>query len=223
MAKYIKQEMPDIHQTGEQKVYYRLKTEGNIDTKEFIQSLSQSSCGMNEGDIVRVLIATADHLGELLGKGYSVTLDGIGNFKATIGLEKDKEPDMLDGQGTQRNARSLQLNGVNFRVDKTLVKKARQHCKLEREGTRRIHRSPYTREERLSLALEYLDKHGAMRVMDYMELTGLSRTTATLELQEFRRDLNSGIDFIGQGSAKVYVKKRAEVQYGTSSQQIDNQ
>ena len=40
-----------------------------------------------------------------------------------------------------------------------------------------------------------------------MELTGLSRTAATLELQEFRRDTTSGIDFIGQGSAKVYVKR----------------
>ena len=76
MAKYIKQEMPDLRQTGEKKVYYRLKTERNIDLKEFVRSLSSSFNGMSEGDIVRVLLATADHLGELLGKGYSVTLDG---------------------------------------------------------------------------------------------------------------------------------------------------
>lgn len=207
MAKYIKQEMPDLRQTGEQKVYYRLKTERNIDSKEFVRSLSQSFSGMREGDIIRILIATADHLGELLGKGYSVTLDGIGNFKATIGLEKDKEMDTLDGTETKRNARSLCLKGVNYRADKALIKKARQHCELEREGTRRIHRSPYTKEQRLALALDYLTKHGAMKVADYMALTGLSRTTATLELQEFRRDATSGIDFIGRGSAKVYVKK----------------
>jgi hypothetical protein len=46
-----------------------------------------------------------------------------------------------------------------------------------------------------------------MKVANYMELTGLSRTAATLELQEFRRDITSGIDFIGRGSAKVYVKR----------------
>ena len=88
-----------------------------------------------------------------------------------------------------------------------MVKKARKDCQLQREGTARIHRSPYTKEQRLNLALEYLEKHGAMKIADYMELTGLSRTTATLELQEFRRDMNSGIDFIGRGSAKVYVKR----------------
>ena len=56
-------------------------------------------------------------------------------------------------------------------------------------------------------ALEYLEEHGAMRVADYMELTGLSRTVATMELKAFRQDPNSGVDFIGRGSAKVYVKK----------------
>ena len=207
MAKYIKQELPDLQQTGEQKVYYRLKTNRNIDTPEFVRSLSLAFNGMKEGDIIRVLMATADHLGELLGEGYSVTLNGIGNFKATIGLEEDKELDTLDGNETKRNARSLQLKGVNYRADKELIKKASQHCKLEREGIARIHRSPYSKEERLTLALEYLEKHGAMKVANYMELTGLSRTAATLELQEFRRDITSGIDFIGRGSAKVYVKK----------------
>ena len=207
MAKYIKQELPDLQQTGEQKVYYRLKTNRNIDTPEFVRSLSHAFNGMKEGDIIRVLMATADHLGELLGEGYSVTLNGIGNFKATIGLEEDKELDTLDGNETKRNARSLQLKGVNYRADKELIKKASQHCKLEREGIGRIHRSPYSKEERLTLALEYLEKHGAMKVANYMELTGLSRTAATLELQEFRRDITSGIDFIGRGSAKVYVKR----------------
>ena len=78
---------------------------------------------------------------------------------------------------------------------------------MQREGIAHIHRSPYSKKKRLALALNYLGKHGAMRIADYMELTGLARTAATLKLQEFRRDMTSGIDFIGQGSAKVYVKR----------------
>ena len=207
MAKYIKQEMPDIRQTGEKKIYYRLKTETHVDFPHFIETLHHSNNGISEADAIRVLLSTAEHLAELLGKGHSVTLDGIGTFKATIGLEENKELDTLDGNETKRNARSLQLKGVNYRADKELIKKARRHCKLEREGVARIHRSPYTKEERLKLALEYLEKHGAMKVANYMEMTGLSRTAATLELQEFRRDTTSGIDFIGRGSSKVYVKR----------------
>jgi len=207
MAKYIKQEMPDLRQTGEKKVYYRLKTERNIDSKEFILSLHSTFSGMSEADITRVIIATAGHLGKLLGQGYSVTLDGIGTFKATIGLEEEKEPDTLDGTEPKRNAQSLQLKGVNFRADKQLIKTASSNCKLKREGTARIHRSPYSKEERLALALKHLEKHGAMKVSDYVNLTGLSQTAARMELKEFRQDPNSVIDFIGRGSAKVYVKK----------------
>jgi len=207
MAKYIKQEMPDLRQTGEKKVYYRLKTERNIDSKEFILSLHSTFSGMSEADITRVIIATAGHLGKLLGQGYSVTLDGIGTFKATIGLEEEKEPDTLDGTEPKRNAQSLQLKGVNFRADKQLIKTASSNCKLKREGTARIHRSPYSKEERLALALKHLEKHGAMKVSDYVNLTGLSQTAARMELKEFRQDPNSGINFIGRGSAKVYVKK----------------
>ena len=199
--------MPDIRKTGEKKIYYRLKTERNIDSDEFIHSLSKSFNGVSEGDVIRVLIATANHLGELLGKGYSVSLKDIGTFKATIGLEKGKELDTLNDNETKRNAQSLELKGVNYRADKELIKKAKQNCKLEREGTHRLYRSPYTKEQRLNLALAYLEKHGAMKVTDYVELTGLSRTAATLELQEFRRDMTSGIDFIGRGSAKVYIKR----------------
>ena len=199
--------MPDLRQTGEQKVYYRLKTERNIDSKEFILSLHSTFSGMSEADITRVIIATAGHLGKLLGQGYSVTLDGIGTFKATIGLEEEKEPDTLDGTEPKRNAQSLQLKGVNFRADKQLIKTASSNCKLKREGTARIHRSPYSKEERLALALKHLEEHGAMKVSDYVNLTGLSQTAARMELKEFRQDPDSGIDFIGRGSAKVYVKK----------------
>ena len=197
MPKYIKQELPDLRQTGEKKVYYRLKTEQRIDFKHFVQSLNRVNNGISEADAIRVLLASADHLAELLGQGNSVTLAGIGTFKATT----------LDGTETKRNSRSLRLKGVNFRADKELVKQANSHCKLKREGTARIHRSPYDKDKRLSLALEYLEEHGAMRVADYMVLTGLSRTVATMELKAFRQDPNSGVDFIGRGSAKVYVKK----------------
>ena len=115
--------------------------------------------------------------------------------------------DTFDGDDTKRNARSLRLTGINYRADKTLIKRANQHCKLERAGESRLHHTPYSKEERLKLAQQYLEKHGAMRVADYMKLTGLSRTKATLELKEFRQDDSSGISYIGRGSAKVYVKK----------------
>ena len=206
MAKYIKQEMIDLTGKGEEKIYYRLQTERNIGFDELAQEIELRPGIMNRGLVKNVMTHVVDAMAELLGKGHSVSIDGLGTFRASLGLKEEKEMDTFDGDETKRNARSLRLTGINYRADKEFVKNANRHCKLERAGEARLHHSPYTKEERLKLALQYLEKHGAMRVVEYMNLTGLSRTKATLELKEFRQDASSGITCIGRGSAKVYVK-----------------
>lgn len=81
---------------------------------------------------------------------------------------------------------------------------------MEKAGESRIHRSPYTIEKGLQLALKFLEKRHAMKVMNYAELTGLSRAFAAKELNEFYYDKTSGIDYIGRGSAKTYIKRKEE-------------
>lgn len=206
MAKYIKQEVPDMQKTGEQKAFYRLKIERNVDFEEFIGRLCSYHSGISRGEALRVLVSASDVLAELLGEGYSVTLDDWGTFRATIGLEEGKEMDTIDGNESKRNARSLFLNGVNFLADKKLVRNANRHCKLERAGIVRVHRSPYNREERLQKALEYLEENKVLKVGQYMDLTGLAHTTAACELRAFSRNASSGIVSVGGGSAVVYIK-----------------
>ena len=206
MAKYIKQEMNDLSGKGEEKVYYRLQTERNIAFDELAQEIESRHGMMNRGLVKNVMAYVVDAMAELMGKGYSVSIDGLGTFRASLGLEKDKEMDGFDEGETKRNARSLRLTGINYRADKELIKNANHHCKLERAGEARLHHSPYSPEERLEKALQYLEEYGAMRVVDYMNLTKLSRTKAAMELKGFGEDASSGITFIGRGSAKVYVK-----------------
>ena len=213
MAKYIKQEMNDLSGKGEKKVYYRLQTERNIAFDELAQEIESRHGMMNRGLVKNVMAYVVDTMAELIGKGYSVSIDGLGTFRASLGLEKDKEMDSFDEGETKRNARSLRLTGINYRADKELIKNANHHCKLERAGESRLHHSPYSQEERLKMALQYLEIHGAMRVVDYMNLTKLSRTKAAMELKGFGEDSSSGITFIGRGSAKVYVKDFAIVPF----------
>ena len=206
MAKYIKQEMIDLTGKGEDKIYYRLQTERNIGFDELAQEIELRHGIMNRGLVKNVMTHVVDAMAELLGKGHSVSIDGLGTFRASLGLKEEKEMDTFDGDETKRNARSLRLTGINYRADKEFVKNANRHCKLERAGEARLHHSPYSKEERLKLALQYMEKHGAMRVAEYMNLTGLSRTKAAMELKEFGEDISSGITYIGRGSAKVYVR-----------------
>ena len=212
MAKYIKQEMPNMNGTEKPQVYYRMKTERNIGSKEFIKLICKNGSAMDRAELEGAIIRIADGLAELLGNGYSVTLNGIGTFKATLGLKENKEIDTFDEKEAKRNARSLQLTDIRFRADKRFVLEANCHCKLERAGESRLHHSPYTKEERLKLAQEYLEARGAMQVADYVKMTGLSRSVANKELIEFRRDPSSGISFIGRGSNKVYVKRVAYIE-----------
>lgn len=207
MAKYIKQELPDLHKKGEKKAYYRLKTERNIDFQQFVEHICSHHSGISRGEAIRVLMQTTDALAKLLAQGYSVTIDELGTFKATVGLEPDKEMDGIDGKEPKRNARSLRLDGIHFHADKELILNANRRCKLEKAGVSRLHRSPFTKEERLQKALNYLETNGALKVKQYMALTGLSHTVAARELWEFEHDAASGIGAVGRMAGKVYVRK----------------
>lgn len=207
MAKYIKQELPDLHKKGQKKAYYRLKTERNIDFQQFVEHICSHHSGISRGEAIRVLMQTTDALAELLAQGYSVTIDELGTFKATVGLEPDKEMDGIDGKEPKRNARSLRLDGIHFHADKELILNANRRCKLEKAGVSRLHRSPFTKEERLQKALNYLEMNGALKVKQYMALTGLSHTVAARELWEFEHDAASGIGAVGRMAGKVYVRK----------------
>ena len=207
MAKYIKQEVPDMLKTGNQKVFYRLKTERNIDFEEFVSRMAHPGSGISRGEAIRILLTASETLAGLLAEGYSVSLDEWGTFKATIGLEEGKEMDTIDGTDSKRNARSLRVDGVDFQVDKRLVRNVDRQCKLERAGVARVRRSPYTKEERLQRAKDYLSEHGFMRVKHYMELTGLGQSTAANELRAFSEDPSTGIDSTGRRATLVYIKR----------------
>ena len=210
MAKYIKQELPDLRKMGEKKAYYRLKTARKIDFQQFIDYISSHNSGISRGEAFRVLMHATDTLAELLAEGYSVTIDDMGTFKATVGLVEDKEMDSFEEGTPKLNARSLKIDGVSFQADKKLIVNVDKRCDLKRAGTSRLCRSPFTKEERLQKAQEYLKSHGAMKVKNYMELTGLSHTVAAKELREFEKDAASGITSIGRLAGKVYVRRMME-------------
>ena len=207
MAKYIKQEMPDIAGKGEHQVYYRMQTERNIGAAEFVEEVAGLGTGLSEGAVTHVLEQMVQTMARLLADGHTVTIGGLGTFRTAIGVMEGKEQDTFDDDEPKRNAQSIEVRGVNFRADKALVKDIRVQCRLERGKESRLHRSPYTREERLARALAFMEEHTVLRVPDYVRLTGLSRTTASLELRELCQEPTSGIRSMGQRASKVYIKR----------------
>lgn len=208
MAEYIKQEMNDPQGKGEKKVYYRMRIYKNVSMNELVKQIARPGSGLSEGAVWHVLTTLAEQMASVMAEGQSVTLDGVGTFKPALGVTPDKEVDTFDGEDPKRNARSIEVQDVNFKVDKQLVQAIDQRCHLRRGGISRLRQSPYSEQERLALALQFIDTNKLLRVTDYMQLTGLGRTKATQELRHFCSDLQSGLDFIGRGSHKVYVRRQ---------------
>ena len=207
MTKYIKQEMNDLDGKGKKRSYYRLQTIRNLSGEEFIEMMAGRHAGVNPAMVKQVFYQAAEDMAFYMAMGYTVTIDGIGTFKPTLGMRRGKKMEQLDGEGPKRNAQSIRVNGVNFRADKKLIRRTDYECELERGETKRISRSPYSKEERLKLAQDYLETHPYMRVNDYAFLAKLGKATATKELREFSNHPESGITWTGSRSSKLYIKK----------------
>lgn len=101
------------------------------------------------------------------------------------------------------------VGNVNFRVDRTLVRRINGRINLERAPWKAQRSSQkYTPEQRLARALKYLDEYPFLTVYEYRKPTGLLRTTATEELQRWAKLPDSGIGIDGRGTHRVYIKKQ---------------
>ena len=99
------------------------------------------------------------------------------------------------------------MGGVNFRVDKDLIRETNGWCDLKRAPWKPVRSSrKYTAEQRLALAKAYLEEHPYLTVSDYRQLTGLLQTAATTELRKWAHTSGTGIETSGRGNHKVYVK-----------------
>ena len=207
MAKYIKKEMADMRQSGVRQVCYRLKSNGTVGLDELARECSRGTT-FSEAEMKGVVTTLVEGMVRNMTRGFSVHIDGLGTLMPKIGLREEAESEVLDGEGPKRNARSLHVTGVSFRVDKGLVRTLDSKCRLEKGAVSRIRRSKYTEEQRLEKAKAFLREHTVMRLGDYYRLVGLSRTAASLELRKWERDVATGITSEGSYSAKVYVLRK---------------
>ena len=205
-AKYIKKEVPDLNGTGHTHACYKMKTT-SMSHKGFVDLCAREG-SMPKDAIEGVLALIHEKLALSLAEGFSVKIDGLGTFTAKLGVRDDMLPDTFEPGTRSRNAQSIELTGVAYRADSGLVRTARDKCTLVSDGESRIRKSKFTLQERMEKARQYLQEHTLMRVTDYAWLTGLSRTSASLELRRIVQDPASGITFTGQRSHKYYILQK---------------
>ena len=67
-----------------------------------------------------------------MGQGYSVKIDNLGVFTPALGLRQDRERETGEEGDTKRNAVSICLKDIHFKVDKELLYRTARHCHLKR-------------------------------------------------------------------------------------------
>lgn len=205
-AKYIKKEIADLNGTGHTQAIYKMKTQA-MSHDEFVDLCSREGA-MPKDAIEGVLTLIHDKLALSMAEGFSVKINGLGTFIAKLGMRDGVLPDAFEPGETKHNAKNIKVTGVSYRADKELISNTSQKCVLIKEGESRLKKPTTTLEERIAKARKFLEEKPLMRVMDYAWLTGLSRTTASIELRKIASDPMSGITSTGQNSQKYYCLRK---------------
>ena len=209
MPKYKLQEMYDVRQTGERRVYPKLDAYRLLDAEEFIEKMHSYDRAISPSVIRAVLMNLSDTLKRMLSRGYTVKVDELGTFSLSLDFDDDK-PKVMQQADDKMAYRHVTVKNVNFKVDPSLLKVLRYETELEREmsGVKVIKKQLFTLEQRIERALAVIERDGFIGLTDYAAINNLSRTSASQELKMICANPDGQLDTKGRGSHKVWVKRK---------------
>ena len=120
MAEYNMQELNLPNEEGKRIFYPRIKLYGQVDLEAIADKVSYAS-SFTKGDIVGLIQAITDEIAYQMGQGYSVKIENLGVFTPALGLMKGRERESGEEDDTKRNAVSICLKDIHFKVDKELL------------------------------------------------------------------------------------------------------
>ena len=211
MAKYILQEMNDVRNTGKRTVYPKIVINQTLTTKEFIDELHKHLRTVDKGVLTGVMCGMADTLASLLSRGNNVTLDDIGTFSMSLKFIDDK-PTEIQEEGDRMLYRRVGVKDLNFKTAPEMMRSLQMKTKFERvmTGARVLKKNLYTFEQRIENALAIIDEKGRITLGEYAKVNNLSRTTASTELAKITADPEMPIDYTGQASHKIWIRRKGK-------------
>lgn len=204
MANYVVKEMPEGMNSSNGKAFPKMQVYTEFDYDKVVELVNTYSPAFSEGIVRGVLDTLALVMKNVLPMGHTLKIDNIGVFSLSLEFtDNDTEADA----GTEKpKYHHVKARSVNFRVDQKLVDEINRENTFERSPDLTASPSPFSPEQRLQRALEFIDKHGSIRLQEYANLNTLSRTQASRELAQFVNDPTSGIKASGSGPLKCWVK-----------------
>ncbi len=207
MANYIVKEMPDGMKSSKGKAFPKMPVYSEFDYDKVVKTINDYSPAFSKGTIRGVLDTLALVMKNVLPIGHSLKIDNIGVFSLSLEFT-DAETE--NGETIEENAntkyRHVKAKTVNFRVDQKLMNEINSENTFEKGESAEVSPTPFSREQRLQHALEFIDKHGSIRLQEYANLNRLSRTQASRELAQWVSNPTSGIKASGSGPLKCWVR-----------------
>ena len=211
MAKYLLQEMNDVRNTGKRTVYPKMVINQTLGTEEFIDVLHNRLRTVDKGVLRGVISGISDSLVSLLSKGNNVTLDEIGTFSMSLKF-LDEKPTEIQEEDDHMLYRRVGVKDLNFKISPKLIRDLQMNTRFERmmAGARELKKNLYTLEQRIENALAIIDGKGHITLGEYAKVNNLSRTTASKELAKITADPTMPIDYTGQASHKIWIRRKGE-------------
>lgn len=200
MAKYIMQEMPDMQGKGERIKYPRMLIERTVNLSSIADKIAENTT-FAAGEVEAIVGMVAEEIGRAIADGNCLKIEGIGAFSAKLGLKQDVKREEK-GAG-KRNAQSIEICNVHFRPDKRLLNTANRYCDLQRANSNTYSKPNVDLERRLALVQDFLKNNPFLTLKDYVSLTGVSLTTASVELRKFASQGLLAVE--GQGTHRIYI------------------
>lgn len=210
MANYVIKEMPAGMGNGKKgRIFPKMQVYTEFDYDKVVELVHTNSPAFSQATIRGVLDTLAVVMKSYLPLGHTMKIDNLGVFSLSLEFA-DNETEADSQQEAQESMSKkkyyhVRVKGVNFKVDKKLVDGINKENTFERISGNPSSPSPYSREERLQRALQYIDKHGFITLQEYANLNRLSYSTASRELSKLVLDPHSGIKAKGAGTHKVWV------------------
>ena len=212
MANYILKELPEEMTDGKKVVFPKMQNCTLLDHKKVVHNMHMFTGPINDGLIYTVLGALVETMACWMPKGHSIKIDGLGVFYVSLGFdtstpsEKEIAQNDLRYDKPQLEYRHVCVKGINFRPDPDLLREMNDNNTFKCvEVDVEVEKCKYSREERLAIAKEIIDRYGYLTLKEYARATGQCRSAASKDLGLFSSEVKYGITTRGRHSHKVWV------------------
>ena len=213
MPKYILQELPGELSDGKKIVFPKMQSYTLHDYETVVKHMREHAGSFSEGTIKGIFDALVSVMETWMPMGHNIKIDGLGVFSLSLGFDETSPSEktaMKDsGDNPKTKYRHVCIKGINFKPDQKLLQALNKDTIFERaEADVQVpQKTKLSREERLAIAKDIIEKNGYMTLYDYSIATRQCRTVASKDLRQIVADPNSGITTRGTHSHKVWIAK----------------